>query len=379
MKIAIFGGAFNPPHKEHVNIVKAAREKFGLDKIIVVPTGISPHKSGKLTASGGDRINMCRLAFSEIEGAEVSAFELDAGGVSYSYKTCRHFKELYPEDELYFLIGADMLRIFPEWRNPEEILSICTLVSCARENGGEFESYKKDVEDKFGVKVETINYVGKKVSSTAIRTLAYLGEDFSGYVTENVCQYIKERGIYYCENVARVKNFLTPERWAHTVRVAKECARGAAEARVTEEQALTMAALHDCAKYLPADSPYLAGFVCPDGVPEPVVHQFAGAYMAGNYFKITDRTVLEAIEYHASGRENMTTAQMLLYLADMLEEGRTFDGVEALRKIFKEQTLDKAMFAALSHQLKYLKSTGKPVYNLTEKAYGWLASTDTPV
>ncbi len=372
MKIAIFGGAFNPPHKEHVNIAKAAKEKFGLDEIIVVPTGISPHKSGKLTASGEDRINMCRLAFAEVEGATVSAYEIEEGGVSYSYKTCLHFREAYPEAELYFLIGADMLRIFPEWRNPEKILSTVTLLSCARENGGEFENHIKSVEEKFGAKVETINYVGKKVSSTTIRTLAFLGEDFSEYVTENVCQYIKERGIYYCGNIARVKDFLTPERWAHTVRVAKECARGAADARVTEEQALTMAALHDCAKYLNKDSSYLDGFVCPEGVPEPVVHQFAGAYMAGNHFNITDKTVLEAIKYHASGCENMTTAQMLLYLADMLEEGRSFDGVEELRKIFKEETLDKAMLAALGHQVEYLKSTGKPVYNLTERAYEYL-------
>ena len=119
MKIALYGGAFNPVHNEHVNIVRAAAEELGLDKVIVIPSAVSPHKRMSLVARGKDRLEACRLAFAGLSFAEVSDYELKRGGISYSYITCRHFKKLYPCDELYFIMGADMLRTFHLWREPE--------------------------------------------------------------------------------------------------------------------------------------------------------------------------------------------------------------------------------------------------------------------
>ena len=98
MKTAIFGGAFNPVHNEHINMVKSAVAGLGLDRVIVIPTFISPHKSGCLSARAKDRLEMCRLAFNGI--AEVSDYEVKRGGISYSYVTCRHFKKLYEDDEI---------------------------------------------------------------------------------------------------------------------------------------------------------------------------------------------------------------------------------------------------------------------------------------
>ena len=141
MRIALYGGAFNPVHNEHVNIVKAAKEELGLDKIIIIPTAISPHKRTTMTARGRERLEACKLAFGNISGAEVSDCELKRGGVSYSYVTCRHFRKLYKDDELYFIVGADMLRSFHLWREPEEILKCVTLAACARENAEELGVY----------------------------------------------------------------------------------------------------------------------------------------------------------------------------------------------------------------------------------------------
>ncbi len=123
MKIAIYGGAFNPVHNEHINIARAAITQLGLDKIIVVPTAISPHKKGCMTARGKDRLQLCRLAFCGLPEVEVSDYELKRGGISYSYVTCRHFKKLYKDDELYFILGADMLQSFRFWKEPLEILN----------------------------------------------------------------------------------------------------------------------------------------------------------------------------------------------------------------------------------------------------------------
>ncbi len=93
--------------------------------------------------------------------------------------------------------------------------------------------------------------------------------------------------------------------------------------------------------------------------------------MAEKKSKVTDQTIFSAIACHTTGKENMSAADALLYLCDMLEEGRKFDGVEALRKIFKRD-LRECLFAALSHQIEYLKSTDKPIDGETQKAYNYI-------
>lgn len=371
MKIAIYGGAFNPVHNEHVNIVLAAKAQLGLDKIIVVPTAVSPHKKGCMTARGKDRLQTCRLAFEGVTGVEVSDYELKRGGVSYSYITCRHFRKLYKDDELYFIIGADMLKSFSLWREPEEILKCATLAVCAREDGDELAKLIKNFQRTF--KRETVNfgYVGKNVSSTRVRALAALGEDTGRFVPEKVRLYIKKQGLYALPELIGVKKYLTQERWEHTVRVAVTAAEHARSAGVYEIDAITAAALHDCAKYLSEGAPELSGFVFPENVPPPVMHQYTGAFVAEHTFGVKDERILNAIRYHTTGRENMSALEKLIFLSDMLEEGRDFEGVERLRKIMK-RSLDDCLVAALEHQLNYLKSNGKPICPLTQRAYDYI-------
>ena len=129
--------------------------------------------------------------------------------------------------------------------------------------------------------------------------------------------------------------------------------------------------MHDCAKYVDLDSEILQGFTLPNGVPEPVIHQFSGAYMAANYFKVDDENVIAAIKYHTSARPDMSDLEKLIFLADMLEEDRNFNGVQQLRNTFSTD-LTKCLKEALYHQIEYLRSTGKPIYELTQLAYNFL-------
>ena len=131
-RIVFFGGTFDPPHKEHINIAKSASKYYSPDKFIVMPTAIPPHKKVFFSADAQDRLNMCKLAFSEIENLEVSDMEVKHGGKSYSYITIGKLKEKYPEADIIFLMGSDMLRTFSEWKNPEDILSVCRLSLCER-------------------------------------------------------------------------------------------------------------------------------------------------------------------------------------------------------------------------------------------------------
>lgn len=371
MKIGIYGGAFNPVHSEHVNLALAAKRELELDKVIVIPTNRSPHKSGSLFVRNRDRLDMCRAAFAESEGFEVSDDEIKRGGISYSYVTCRRFKKLYPQAELYFIMGADMLKSFNTWREPEEILKCVIPAVCARENPAPLKSYLRSFYSDFGKEAVTFGYVGKAISSTRIRTLAALGAELSGFIPEGVKNIIRTRNLYAMPEVWGVKKLLTPERWQHSVRVAVFAAENARRARVYEYDAILAAALHDCAKYLYGGDERLRGFVLPPEVPPPVVHQYAGAYVAEHTFGIKDKVVLNAIRYHTSGRENMSPLEKLIFLADLLEEGRTFDGVRALRKVFDDD-IDKCLFMALGRQLEYLKEQKKPVYPLTARAYEYI-------
>ena len=105
MKIGIFGGSFDPVHKEHVRLVKEAIKGLSLDKLIVVPAGTPPHKQGRRLAPAADRLAMCRIAFADVEKAEVSDFEIAQGGTSYTYLTCAHFARLYPGAHLFLLVA----------------------------------------------------------------------------------------------------------------------------------------------------------------------------------------------------------------------------------------------------------------------------------
>ncbi|MGN0808189.1 MAG: nicotinate (nicotinamide) nucleotide adenylyltransferase [Candidatus Coproplasma sp.] len=371
MRIAVFGGAFNPVHREHVHLARLAVKELKLDKIIIMPSAISPHKSGKLSVDFWHRYECCRLAFKDIPEAEVSNYELTKGGVSFTYLTCEHIASQYPDAERFLIVGGDMLASFHKWRNPEKILSLFTLAACAREEKSSFNRAKSSVEKTFNCKVSVIHFVGEKVSSTKVRTLAALDEDFSGYVPEEVCQYIKDNSLYIMRDIIPVRELMKRSRWEHTLRVAVMCAENSSRVGLEEKRAIIMAALHDSAKYLSPDSAYLQGFTCPEGTAEPVIHQYSGAYVAEHTFKVDDQLILDAIRYHTTGKANMTDAGILLYLCDMLEESRTFEGVDFLRGLFKED-LHLCLKEALYHQVRYLQSTGESMDNLTLAAYEWI-------
>ena len=200
MRRAIFGGSFDPVHNGHINLVKQICGKVHLDEVIVMPTAISPFKQNmeRKPASAADRLEMCRLAFSDMDFVTVSDFEISLLEVSYTVNTLRHFHSLYPDDELFIIIGSDNLLSFEKWRNYEEILSLCTVIAASRENGetdmSELEAQAKKLR-KFGeillVRTETF-----EASSTEIREKIKKNSDISCYVHENVVKYISEHKLY---------------------------------------------------------------------------------------------------------------------------------------------------------------------------------------
>lgn len=365
MKIALFGGSFDPVHSEHVRFVQAAKKELGLDKVIVLPAYLSPFKLSGAFVSGEDRMEMCKIAFRNLPYVEVSGYELLEKGTSYTYLTCRHYAEKYPEAELFFMLGADALLSFPKWKNPEEILESVTLCACGRGELGAEEAARN-----IGDKVVLTPHRGKEVSSTRIRVELAFGRKPEG-LDEEVLSYIRERGLYSHPAIAPALALEKEERREHSFRVALLAAELAPKYGIAQEQAILASALHDCGKYVPLDSPLLNGFAPPEDAPPPVMHQYTGAYLAEHAFGITDEEVLDAIRFHTSGRENMTALGKLVFLADMLEAGRSFEGIDTLRAALNRD-LDECLRLSLGRQVDYLKSGEKPIYSLTERAYEWI-------
>ena len=369
-RIGVFGGSFNPCHKEHVNMAKAFIAEMGLDRLFIVPAYRPPHKSGAFLAPAKDRIAMLRLAFSGEQKISISEHEVKKGDVSYSYQTVEYFQTEYKNAEIFFLVGTDMLANFPQWKEPQRILNAATLVLVAR-GGEDTESAAIKYYEKFSKPFVKLNYEGKRLSSTMARAACALGVEPETYMPASVCEYAIKNRLYSDKYSDFVKKNLTTKRLEHTLGVtvlAQEYAK-----RVGEDvyKAYVAATLHDAAKYL---SPADYGYTVPDGVPEPVVHQFLGAFIAESVLKIDDKDIINAIKYHTTGRAGMSTLEKIVFLADLLEEGRAYPEVDKLRAAVNEDFFAgfATCVAALYSFLTEGGNTGD-VYYLTKECRDYYA------
>ncbi len=363
-KLILFGGTFDPPHNEHIASLIAAKEETGAEKVIVMPDFIPPHKQTAYNATAEERFEMCRLAFGDF--AEVCDMEIAAQGKSYSYITVEKLKKLYPDYQILFLMGGDMLRSFDKWKYPERILSAATLLFCERT--GENQSREQilgDFKSKFGVEARALSYVGKETSSGEIKYRYLLGLPIDGLTKKGVADYIIERSPYKSDAVFEfAKANEKPSRLVHTVGTILLSEKLARRDGVDVRKAVLAAAAHDIAKYLsPSD---FAGAEIPLGTPEPVVHQYLGAYILERVLGVKDEEMLDAVRYHTTGKKNMSRLGKILFVADMAERGRDFDGVEDIRKALAEDT-EKGFAAALKATARHLLQSGKSL-GLTAEA-----------
>ncbi len=195
MKLGIYGGTFSPIHNAHVNVAKVFYEQFSLDKLMVIPAGVPPHKQMNVKIDPEHRMKMCKLAFEDCDGIEVSDIELKREGKSYTVMTLR---ELTVKDrELYFLCGTDMLLTFDRWFCFEEIFKLCTLVCVRREyDCAAFDDKINEYKTKYGAHIEVLNVKPLEISSTVIREKIKSGEDVSDMIPMDVYTYIKQNGLY---------------------------------------------------------------------------------------------------------------------------------------------------------------------------------------
>ena len=349
MNKIIFGGAFDPVHNGHINMAeKAAKELDG--EVIFVPARISVWK--EVSAPIEDKINMLRLAIKDNKSFSIDEYEANSGKeVNYSIDTVRYFKEKYPNDKLFYLIGVDQVNAFDRWKEAEELSRLAQIVFYSR------PGYKVNSENINRFHMIEISGGGIDASSTDIKKL------ISFELPDKALFYIVEHDLY--EGMVDLNHILTPQRLAHSKSVAK-LAYEIAKANKLEKpiRAFVAGLFHDLGKDIPKTEQLeivQKHFSEYADMPKFAYHQFAGAYLANTKFKVEDQEILDAIKYHATGNSNMTKLGKIVYASDKIEPTRGFDSSDLINAMKKD--VDEGFKIVLQANKDFLLSKEKSIEN----------------
>ena len=387
-RIGIYGGTFNPPHIGHMTAAAQAVEILGLDRLLLIPDRIAPHKQlpGN-SATPEQRLEMIRIAARNYPKMEVSDIELRREGPSYSYITVAQLRQQYPEAELYLLMGTDMFLSFLTWREPEKIMANVTLAVMYRGEKGEEAQIQEQAQklSEMGGHIVLVKNQAVNISSTHMRRLLAFrcaGE----LLPEGVLDYIREYHLYDTrapwknlpmEELERVViSLLKPNRVAHVLGCRDTAVELAKHWGADETDAARAGILHDITKAI--DGPLQLTLCEAYGkilsefsrkYPK-TLHALTGSLVAQRIFG-ENEAVVSAIESHTTGKANMNLLEKIIYIADYIEPNRTIPGVEELRRLAFTD-LDAAMKLGLEMTLEHLNRQGAEVSPESREALEWL-------
>jgi nicotinate-nucleotide adenylyltransferase len=194
--IGILGGTFNPPHMGHLVMAQEALDQLDLDRVVLMPVAVPPHKEAREDPGGAARLELCRLAVAGDERFKVSSLEVDRGGASFTVDTLKELHDVEPEHELTFIVGGDMAQSLPAWREPETILALARLAVAERE-GVRREDIVRRLESLHdGSRVVFFEMPRIDISSSSIRRRVAEGRSVRYLVPDAVAESIAEQGLY---------------------------------------------------------------------------------------------------------------------------------------------------------------------------------------
>ena len=400
MKRIIFGGSFDPIHRGHFLMAKRAKEELNADIVEFVIAPSSRWK--KMNASEEHRLNMMKKALHGIPWAHVSTVELKKKSkTNYTFDTLEILKSKHPKDEFFLLIGSDQANQFDKWYKPDEIAALAQIAVYLRED------YPLGVDNKKRFRMRVIKGEAFDVSSSAIRSLAsldtkeevvdYLREDYplneenkkrfrmrvikgetfnvsssairslnSLDTKEEVVDYIVKNRLYFMKDVSK---FIGEKRISHSFEVAKLARKIAVSNNLDPTKAFVAGLLHDIGKEV---APNRQTAIMNKYYPEYVHlyrwihHQFLGEYIAKTTFNITDKDLLTAIKFHATGTTDMSPLAMILYSADKIEPTRGFDSRDLIEACLKDY--ESGFIIVLQANKEFLLSKKLDINNELTKA-----------
>ncbi len=335
MKIILFGGSFDPIHLGHIKIAEHALNLLKADRIIFVPAFHAPLKKRVLT-DYHHRLAMLKIAIKGISKASISEFEIDQKTKVYSIDTIRYFEKLYPNDELYWIMGSDHLKKFKQWKNYDKILeSLHILVykrpyycKCCSEGACDCE-----------VEYENMTFVTdvvNNITSTAMRTLPE-----TNMMDMEVINYINDYGIY---GESRIIEHMKKSRYGHSLRVAEYAQEIMFHYNPKQAHLAYAAGLyHDIAKDYHKDMQIdIAENILHiyNYKSWRVLHPYVGAYVIYKDYIFRNELVLNAIKRHTRPydyhQDELSLLDKILFCADKLEPFRTdedMDNIDYYRKL----------------------------------------------
>lgn len=383
MKVGLFGGSFDPIHNGHIKMIEGALKK--VDKIIVIPAARNAFKQGRILNPAPYRYYMTCDALERFgDRVIVSDIEFSLPGISYTVNTVRallsgKLRELCGCDpKLYWICGSDILPTFDQWRDPEELLKMVTLLVAKRP--GQDETFKADIErleKQYDTKIQTFRIDGIKASSSDIRRSVVFDD-----IPKEAAEFIKTNGLFpsvnYLEHVSdkAMQDFyeysiaiyptLSRYRLIHTINVAIEAVKYAVIYNGDPDKALIAGVLHDCAKEYPDDQQrtLCLAFADPSFDIEQLWHAPAGALIAMQQFGIKDEEIISAIKFHTTGHPGMTVTEKAVYLADKIEPARTYADLKEVRKVAMED-LDEAVRMSIGVFIEKSKRKGRLIHPLS--------------
>jgi len=388
-RIGIYGGTFNPPHVGHIQAATQAMEALRLDRLMLIPDRIAPHKElPENSPLPEQRFEMLKLAAAGDTRMIASDIELKRDGPSYTYETLNQIRASYPDAELILLMGTDMFLSFDGWRQPEQILKNASLAVAYRGDKGEISAVQaqKIRLESMGAKVILLENSIRAISSTQLRRmLAFRCAD--SFLPEGVGAYIQEHGLYDTgadwkklpmDELERVVvRLLKPNRVAHVLGCRDTAVELAKRWGADETDAARAGLLHDITKAL--DGPLQLTLCQAYGkmlsefsrkYPK-TLHALTGSLVAERIFGENSR-VVSAIANHTTGKAGMNLLETIIYVADYMEPNRDFPGVDRLRELAFSD-IQAALKLGLEMTMEHLKTQGNEVSPESREALAWLS------
>ena len=198
MKLGIFGGTFDPVHYGHLMLVEYCRQELGLDSVRLIPAGKPPHKTPTGVTDGHTRADMLKLAVSGYPEFVVDRREIRRAGESFTVDTLQEFQTEYPDAERYFLVGADSIRDFLTWKNPEQILNLATVVAVNRPGvaAPTLSQMSEWIGESMAAKIRVVQIPGCDLSASALRQRVADGQTLRFMTPRAVEAFIDECRLY---------------------------------------------------------------------------------------------------------------------------------------------------------------------------------------
>lgn len=381
MRTAIYGGSFNPPHLGHLEAARTVYESLKPDSFLIIPDREPPHKELAVgSPTPYERLELCEINFRSIPGCTVTDMELKREGKSYTADTIAQLKAEGAED-IHVVMGTDMLLSFEEWYRFQYLLENCTLAVLAREDDDheELEAQKRKLEELYGGRIEILSHEPLPMSSSEIRSKLRLRMG-AELLEEEVYRLIIRKGYYEALPElswlrSEAYRLMSSTRVAHAAGCESEAVMLAMHWGEDPEAAATAGILHDITKKLSLDEQLILcekyGIILDSAMlsSPQIIHAVTGAAMAADRFGVSEE-ISRAIRWHTTGKSDMTSLEKIIYLADIIEPSRDFEGVEELRELAYED-LDRAMAVSLERSIERIRMRGAEPYKDTIDACQW--------